>query len=614
MEDTRSLAPGELNGRDILFGSWPPLPQPPLFHVYDNMIMHPAQASGTVVVTNNAKRYACDRCRDLKLRCPRNYEDAPCDRCLRADARCVTSSGRPLGRPPGQPESHVGVAVNQASYHPQYKRQRVTGDPPATNRARRPVGVPGASAIPSHSPAKPMRASYHHHPSVPTNPGPSQFDGMLDMQLEDIHGPYDLREPSTGSTCLGSHGSGFPATGSGDTSPFFKSPQWCAAAHDSLDGTYTDNRDASHTQSIPNPDEFCDYDIGAPDMEQSLYGEAHDSNCARPDAPNMSSNCRNGTDTGSMTGRPNSDWTMPLINALGSISRQLAELRIQACDLSSSPVGACTFKGITPNLDFLDTPLCDGPSDASSLRTKLLGKAVMATMRFVLVLQMMAPSPVDWTGFVGENDSPGAAEDAASRPTSGRSSPAPASSANTAPQVTLMVLSTYLQLGELFDIILSPTIQFLDNSANVARAPGEPTGKTPYAPITPRSSDPQRPSLGTSATGRKSPTSAQGAARPRTQDILMTIRVVEHQLHTLESLIGLPAQYCLVGRKDVSANVMYRHEASVLAKAVMRQALQTLISLKKTLDCIQTAVGAPNNPARRGADDSLKKGNLWTVS
>jgi hypothetical protein len=70
----------------------------------------------------------------------------------------------------------------------------------------------------------------------------------------------------------------------------------------------------------------------------------------------------------------------------------------------------------------------------------------------------------------------------------------------------------------------------------------------------------------------------------------MTIRVVEHQLNTLERLIGLPEQYCLVGRKDVSADVIYSHDSSVLAKAVMRQALQTLLSLKKTLDCIQTAV------------------------
>jgi hypothetical protein len=46
------------------------------------------------------KRYACDRCRDLKLRCPRELPtDESCARCVRACAMCVTSSTRPLGRP-----------------------------------------------------------------------------------------------------------------------------------------------------------------------------------------------------------------------------------------------------------------------------------------------------------------------------------------------------------------------------------------------------------------------------------------------------------------------------------------------------------------------------------
>ncbi|OOF97567.1 hypothetical protein ASPCADRAFT_505887 [Aspergillus carbonarius ITEM 5010] len=514
--------------------------------------MHTTQPTGTVVVTNNAKRFACDRCRDLKLRCPRDLEDVPCDRCLRADARCVTSSGRPLGRPPAQNDSHVNVAVYQAPHHPQYKRQRVSGEPSAvaTARARKTVGASGASTIPHHSLPKPMHTPYPHHPSLSTDTGPSQFENMLDM-------PYDLLEPSTGN--------GFPITESGYAPPFFESPQLCPAASDSLDTTYPDDHDPSHTQNIPNADEFCHFNISAPDLHPDIYSEPHGSNRAPPTATLMNTNSRIGTDTGwTTTGRPTSDWTTPLINALGSISRQLAELRMEACDLSSEPVGACTFEGITPNLEFLDTPLCDGASDAS-LRTKLLGKAVIATMRFILVLQMMAPSPVDWTGFVGEDDSSTAAEDAASR----SSPPSPA------PQVTLIILSTYLELGELFDIILSPTVQFLANLANVTLDSGERA---------------EQSSSGARVMEPRSPRGAQGVARPRSQDILMTIRVVEHQLHTLERLIGLPAQYCLVGRKDVSTNVMYRHDASVLAKAVMRQALQTLLSLKKTLDCIQTAV------------------------
>ncbi|KAF4124351.1 Fungal Zn(2)-Cys(6) binuclear cluster domain [Geosmithia morbida] len=50
--------------------------------------------------TQTAKRFACDRCREQKLKCPRSQPDAvTCERCLRLGAMCVTSIGRPLGRP-----------------------------------------------------------------------------------------------------------------------------------------------------------------------------------------------------------------------------------------------------------------------------------------------------------------------------------------------------------------------------------------------------------------------------------------------------------------------------------------------------------------------------------
>lgn len=49
-----------------------------------------------------AKRSACDRCREHKLRCLRSQGqgDGPCVRCARAGASCVTGAPRPLGRPP----------------------------------------------------------------------------------------------------------------------------------------------------------------------------------------------------------------------------------------------------------------------------------------------------------------------------------------------------------------------------------------------------------------------------------------------------------------------------------------------------------------------------------
>ncbi|KAI8945069.1 hypothetical protein F4801DRAFT_150220 [Xylaria longipes] len=58
--------------------------------------------SATTTGHDNARRTACDRCRELKLRCPRLEEDNPqssCARCDRAGALCVTGRSRPLGRP-----------------------------------------------------------------------------------------------------------------------------------------------------------------------------------------------------------------------------------------------------------------------------------------------------------------------------------------------------------------------------------------------------------------------------------------------------------------------------------------------------------------------------------
>lgn len=46
-----------------------------------------------------AKRAACDRCREQKLRCPpRSTPSEPCARCVKADKQCVTGYTKPLGR------------------------------------------------------------------------------------------------------------------------------------------------------------------------------------------------------------------------------------------------------------------------------------------------------------------------------------------------------------------------------------------------------------------------------------------------------------------------------------------------------------------------------------
>ena len=56
-----------------------------------------------------AKRSACDRCREHKVRCPRgDQNNEACTRCRRARASCVTSRAKPLGRP----RTVLGVSRN----------------------------------------------------------------------------------------------------------------------------------------------------------------------------------------------------------------------------------------------------------------------------------------------------------------------------------------------------------------------------------------------------------------------------------------------------------------------------------------------------------------------
>ncbi|PWY82163.1 hypothetical protein BO70DRAFT_396461 [Aspergillus heteromorphus CBS 117.55] len=69
----------------------------------------------------SAKRYACDRCRSHKLRCPRENPSVQqsCTRCIRAGAVCVTSDAKPLGRPSrGDPRPLPPAPASHAARHP----------------------------------------------------------------------------------------------------------------------------------------------------------------------------------------------------------------------------------------------------------------------------------------------------------------------------------------------------------------------------------------------------------------------------------------------------------------------------------------------------------------
>ncbi|KAH8669158.1 hypothetical protein BX600DRAFT_435656 [Xylariales sp. PMI_506] len=87
-----------------------------------------------------ARRSACDRCRDQKLRCPRITQDQqnntdPCARCARAGAICVTSSPKPLGRPRAAAQ---GISAGLLDC------QRVPGKSPPRKVQRRSAGPAGS--------------------------------------------------------------------------------------------------------------------------------------------------------------------------------------------------------------------------------------------------------------------------------------------------------------------------------------------------------------------------------------------------------------------------------------------------------------------------------------
>ncbi|PGH08918.1 hypothetical protein GX51_00975 [Blastomyces parvus] len=69
-----------------------------------------------------AKRSACDRCREHKLRCLRsqNLDNGPCVRCVRANASCVTGAPRPLGRPPTRPHNPQQRQQQRGSRRPRH--------------------------------------------------------------------------------------------------------------------------------------------------------------------------------------------------------------------------------------------------------------------------------------------------------------------------------------------------------------------------------------------------------------------------------------------------------------------------------------------------------------
>ncbi|KAI1745241.1 hypothetical protein F4680DRAFT_97391 [Xylaria scruposa] len=138
--------------------------------------------SATTTGHENARRTACDRCRELKLRCSRLEEDnsqASCVRCDRAGALCVTNRSQPLGRP------HVNASVSASPAPAPVPAQTSASD----ERRKRPRESP--SLVARHAVDRnPTWAFMDDYPPF-LNAVPNAVTSMLD-----IPGPGD--RPSRG--------------------------------------------------------------------------------------------------------------------------------------------------------------------------------------------------------------------------------------------------------------------------------------------------------------------------------------------------------------------------------------------------------------------------------
>ena len=416
-----------------------------------------------------AKRYACDRCREQKLRCPRNKPDgSTCDRCLRAGVFCVTSSGRPLGRPPlhANDATRGHVDGNQSSCHAQRRSREQWRRGLSISTTSNPLQLPTPTASGSDS----SEAS-----TLLTRP-PAHFDAMFNMRLDESDFPNDA----------------FSSAGL------------------SLDSSTSQPQFWSDSTSVLELDFRNLGDMAEPPPNKSLHsstGDADDNDSGRSESSTPSA-------------AVNGDSMALLISAIGSISRQLAELKKQSWD--PYLIRVALFDGHDPD------PPCNGPISFNSWENTLC-----VTMKFILVLQTMVPAHF--------------------------SAAPPPCSPPTLP-MTLMLLSTYIQLGELFDTILTRISNCLQEG------PGHPE---PH---------PQ------AATQRPFP------AQPATLHIMMMIQVLEHQLHSVERVMGLPADCRLWSQKDAYAGILGQEESSALTQAVMGQAQETFRSLKQTIDRMQTSL------------------------
>ena len=428
------------------------------------------------MISHPAKRYACDRCREQKLRCPRDQQsDDSCERCLRLGASCIISSGRPLGRPP--------VQINCQSRDQAHGSRSLDHDQRGRLSRGRGFDI-SASAVmnPLLSPRSQGAVSDNSESSTLPALNPVRFDAIYDLMADcESSGP----PPNL------ARGFGLMAT------------------------------EAQFSEAFGNVSNLDLRDLGdltdAPTESIQTSVSETDSNFKRSDSSISSP---------FLGGRPMELHAV----IIGNISHQLGELKGKPWE-SWDRYLARAPQNDRPDLE----------STISSRNEQNPWDGVLSVvMKLVLVLQTMLP--------------PQTAD-----PTTPTYFPPTLS-------MTLMLLSTYIQLGELLNIVMGHISHHLQQ--------GQP-------PFTSSSSS---LASGTGTGGRQLP------GHSASLQVSMMIRFIESQSQLVESLMGFPADCRVWNRRDLPAGILDHDETFFCTQAVMKQAQEPFQALKRAIESMKATL------------------------
>ncbi|KHO00579.1 Zn(2)-C6 fungal-type DNA-binding domain protein [Metarhizium album ARSEF 1941] len=446
------------------------------------------------------KRYACDRCREHKLRCSRSSDgDSPCDRCFKFNALCVTSSARPVGRPSVQTSAGNTSTSHQhrRQLHGKYNRGNGSNNkvmpPRSQNEAKRQSNtcLHNAWRQDAHllSPRSfpPSAAACSETSSGPAGGAPTleDFEVMTDAPLDESDFSNDVSE-------LG--GNGFAL-------------------------------DASSFQfQISNSANMAELAFGGmeviPETENNRQGK--NIMYATPDGTQDEGPAPVVTQPAASSGGDGDNTVAFMVVTIGNIIQELANLKNQPWK-SWEPCHQSLMDNVLFNICAPEA-LYGGQPDIASSLAHVLGIAT----RFTWALQIMSPV----SNGMG---------------TTQRTPPTLS--------MKLMLLSTHIQLAQLFDTILTQTSGFSSAGLSEGRGHGAETDQS----------------------------SSRGQRRP-SQHVMMLTRVFEHHLHSVERLMGLPDESRLWSRKDSYRGILDQDEPSAVTQAVMSQAQDAFRSLKQTMD------------------------------